>query len=51
MTVKTRFTSDWQSSTGAAEVEKIYEITTPRDVRARQNAYRYNLFVEPQKFI
>jgi hypothetical protein len=38
--LKAKFLSDWQSTTGSVKVEKIYEITIPRDVRARKNAYR-----------
>jgi len=38
--VKANISSDWQSPTNTVNIEKIYEITIPRDVRARQKAYR-----------
>jgi len=39
--VKKHFESRWQSSEKAATVERIIEITVPRDIQARHDSYRY----------
>jgi hypothetical protein len=39
--VQNHFMGQWQSSDDTAIVDKIYEITTPRDVRTRHNVFRY----------
>ncbi|KAJ6620077.1 hypothetical protein B0H10DRAFT_2163668 [Mycena sp. CBHHK59/15] len=42
--VRTQFLSEWDSPTVARpKIEKVYQVSVPRDIRARHNAYRANL--------
>ncbi|KAJ7472737.1 hypothetical protein FB451DRAFT_1339533 [Mycena latifolia] len=41
-TVRAQFLSEWDCpNTAAPKVEKVYQVSIPRDIRARHDAYRY----------
>jgi hypothetical protein len=40
-TVADQFLREWKSPDITVSVKKIYKVTTPRDVQAKYDAYRY----------